>query len=435
MRTLDWAKLGDAGRRGALARPALSRPETVSAGVAETIAAVRAGGDAALRSLTRRFDKVDLKVFKVSPREFRSAEAQMPPADLAALKESVRRVTLFHQEQRPKPYAIETSRGVRCERRFVPLGAVGLYVPGGSAPLPSTVIMLGVPARLAGCPVKVIATPPRRDGSVHPAILTAARLVGLTDIYKVGGAQAIAALAYGTESVPKADKIFGPGNPWVTEAKLQVSRDPQGAACDFPAGPSEVLVIADAVADPVFVAADLLAQAEHGPDSQVLLVSDSPRLLAAAAAELRRQLPLLRRAAIARAALAGSRFIRVSTIAEACAVSERYAPEHLIIHVARPRRWLKRIANAGSVFLGPWSPESVGDYAAGPNHCLPTYGYARAYGGLCVESFMKSLTVTELNPRGLRAIGPVVERLAGLEGLGAHKAAVTLRLARLGGRA
>lgn len=431
MKKLDWAGLGEKERAGALRRPAISRSPGLRRQVAMTIAAVRRRGDAAVKEFTRRYDKAALKSLKVGPGELNAAYKRVAPADLAALKEAVRRVSLFHQKQLPKPYSIEIAKGVLCRRRFVPLEKVGLYVPGGSAPLPSTVIMLGVPARIAGCPVKVLATPPRPDGSIDPHILAAARLVGVTDIYKAGGAQAIAALAYGTRTIPKTDKIFGPGNPWVAEAKIQASQDPDGAACDFPAGPSEVLVIADAAADPVFVAGDLLAQAEHGPDSQVVLLAASSALLQAVSAQLNRQLRSLPRAAIARAALAKSLMIRVRDVAQAFEVSNRYAPEHLILHLANPRRWVDRITNAASVFLGPWSPESVGDYAGGPNHCLPTYGFARSHGGLTVESFMKSMTFQELTAEGLAKIGPVVERLALVEGLQAHKEAVSLRLKRL----
>ena len=431
MKILDWASLGEAGRAAALRRPAVSSSSGLRRQVAATIADVRRRGDDAVRALARRYDGAALKSVKVSPAEMAAAMRSVATEDLAAMKKAVRRVTAFHRLQRPRPYAAELGRGVLCERRFVPVQRVGLYVPGGRAPLPSTVIMLGVPALIAGCPVKVLSTPPRRDGSIDPHILAAARLVGITDVFKIGGAQAIAALAYGTQSVPKTDKIFGPGNPWVTEAKVQAAADPEGAACDFPAGPSEVLVIADAAADPAFVAADLLAQAEHGPDSQVILLSDSAALLRGAAEELRRQLPALARAAIARAALLKSRLIRVRGLGQAFALSNLYAPEHLIINVRNARRWLGDVVNAGSVFLGPWSPESVGDYAAGPNHCLPTYGFARAYGGLSVESFMKSMTTQELSAQGLRRLGPVVERLAAVEGLGAHKEAVSLRLRRL----
>ena len=288
--------------------------------------------------------------------------------------------------------------------------------------------MLGVPAALAGCPVRVLCTPPGRDGRVSPWILSAARLCGITEVFKVGGAQAIAALAYGTASIPKCDKIFGPGNAYVTEAKLQVSRDAAGAAIDLPAGPSEVMVIADARAHPAFVAADLLSQAEHGPDSQVVLVAFDAATAAAVQAEVERQLADLPRAAIARRALAGSRWLLAADLAEAAAIANAYAPEHLILQVAAPRPLLARITTAGSVFLGAWTPESLGDYASGTNHVLPTYGWARACSGLGLADFSRTMTVQEATPRGLKKLGPVVERLALAENLAAHQRAVRVRL-------
>jgi histidinol dehydrogenase len=323
----------------------------------------------------------------------------------------------------------DTAPGVRCEQLIRPIDRVGLYAPAGSAPLPSTVWMLAVPARVAGCGEVVLATPPRKDGSADPAVLVAAQLCGVTRVLKLGGAQAIAALAYGTESVPRCAKIFGPGNAWVTAAKLEVAADAQGAAIDLPAGPSEVLVIADASADPDFVAADLLAQAEHGADSQVVLVSDNDALLGAVAEALSSQLATLPRAAIARASLAHARLIRVADPDAAIEVSERYAPEHLIVNVREPRALLPKLSNAGSIFLGPWSPESVGDYCAGPNHVLPTLGFARAFGGVGVDSFVRRVYVQELDESGLRAIGPDAALLARAEGLEAHARSVDLRLA------
>jgi histidinol dehydrogenase len=324
---------------------------------------------------------------------------------------------------------------VRVERLLRPVARVGLYVPAGSAPLPSTALMLGVPARIAGCPEVVLCSPARADGRCDPAVLYAARVVGVHRVFKLGGAQAIAAMAYGTASVPRCDKLFGPGNAWVTEAKLQVSTDPQGAAIDMPAGPSEVLVVADAQAEPAFVAADLLSQAEHGPDSQVVLVSPSAALIEAVAAEVERQCAALPRSGIAREALAHSRLIEVDSLEQALQVSNRYAPEHLILQVAEPRAWLARVESAGSVFLGAWTPESVGDYASGSNHVLPTYGYARSYSGVSVASFQKQISVQELSPAGLRAIGPCTATLAAAEQLEAHRRAVTLRLAALDERA
>jgi histidinol dehydrogenase len=337
-------------------------------------------------------------------------------------------VRRFHEAQTPVPVRVETMSGVACERVSHPLDAVGLYVPAGTAPLPSAAIMLAVPASIAGCPVRVMCTPPRPDGSADPAVLIAASLAGVRDIFKVGGAQAVAALAYGTESIPRVGKIFGPGNAWVTCAKSLVSADPAGAAIDMPAGPSEVLVIADDQASAEFVASDLLSQAEHGIDSQVVLVSTSARLAAQVADEVDDQLALLSRADIARQALENSPIIVVDNIDTAIAISNDYAPEHLIIQVDNARSLLPAVRNAGSVFLGPWTPESVGDYCSGTNHVLPTYGFARNFSGLGVDQFMRQMTVQELSREGLESLGSAVVRLASLEGLDGHAAAVTRRL-------
>jgi histidinol dehydrogenase len=311
-----------------------------------------------------------------------------------------------------------------------PIPHVGLYVPAGSAPLPSTALMLGVPAQVAGCQDVVLCTPPRADGSCDPAVLYAAMACGISQIFKVGGAQAIAAMAYGTDSISRCDKIFGPGNAWVTEAKRRVSLD-GSVAIDLPAGPSEVLVIGDADADAQFLAADLLAQAEHGPDSQVVFISDDAATVHRVVAALDAQLSTLPRAAIATSALTHARFIVAESLDQAVAISNDYAPEHLILNVAAPRRLLERVLSAGSVFLGAWSPESVGDYCSGTNHVLPTYGFARAWSGVSVASFLKQITVQELTPRGLLTIGPCAATIAHAEQLHAHERAVTVRLDRL----
>jgi len=431
MRRLHWDRLDEAARAQALARPMLSRTPALREGVARIIDAVREQGDAALTQLTALHDHCTLDRFEVTPDEFDAADAALDPALKTAIGEAAGRIEAFHRATAAAPVACETAPGVRVERISRPVMRVGLYVPAGSAPLPSTALMLGVPARLAGCRQVVLCSPARADGRCDPAVLHAARVVGVHRVFKLGGAQAIAAMAYGTASVPRCDKLFGPGNAWVTEAKLQVSVDPQGAAIDMPAGPSEVLVIADAQADPAFVAADLLSQAEHGPDSQVLLVSPSTALVDAVAAEVDRQCAALPRAAIVRQALAHSRLIEVASLQQALEVSNRYAPEHLILQVAEPRAWLGRVESAGSVFLGAWTPESVGDYASGSNHVLPTYGYARSHSGLSVASFQKQVSVQELSPAGLRAIGPCTATLAAAERLEAHRRAVTLRLAAL----
>jgi histidinol dehydrogenase len=323
---------------------------------------------------------------------------------------------------------VETTGGVVCERVTRPLGAVGLYVPAGGAPLPSTAIMLAVPAGLAGCPVRILCTPPRADGRADPGVVVAATACGVGRIYKVGGAQAIAAMAYGTQEIPKVDKIFGPGNAWVTAAKQAVAMDPAGAAMDMPAGPSEVMVVADGAANPRYVAYDLLSQAEHGEDSQVILVTTDADLPDAVEREVHDALPGLPRRAIIEAALRHGSMIRVSDRAAALEIVDRYAPEHLILNVAEARTWVEQIRHAGSVFLGPWTPESVGDYCSGTNHVLPTYGFARTYSGLSVSDFERRMTIQELTADGLRALADTVTTLAGLEGLQAHAEAVRVRM-------
>ncbi|RDS85953.1 histidinol dehydrogenase [Dyella psychrodurans] len=432
MKRIVWNSLDEAERRTALARPAQSRADELRRGVEQIIAAVRKNGDAALRELSARYDRCALQAIEVDEAEFAAAEARLAPELKAAIREAAARIDTFHRATAPQPVAVNTATGVRVERVLRPIHRVGLYVPAGSAPLPSTALMLGVPARIAGCREVVLCSPARADGTCDEAVLFTAREVGVHRVFKLGGAQAIAAMAYGTESVPRCDKLFGPGNAWVTEAKLQVSGDPEGAAIDMPAGPSEVLVVADAQANPVFVAADLLSQAEHGPDSQVILVSPSSSLLDKVSAEVARQCAELPRGAIAEQALAQSRLIEVDSLEQAMEVSNRYAPEHLILQTATARDLLDLVESAGSVFVGAWTPESVGDYCSGSNHVLPTYGYARSYSGVSVASYQKQITVQELDPNGLRAIGPCTATLAAAEQLEAHRRAVTLRLAALG---
>ena len=429
--TYDWSSLTSAERAALLQRPRAATRRTVDGEVAEIIALVRARGDAALAELTRRFDGVEPAALLVSKSEFEAAENTLEAAARPALARAIANIRRFHEAQLTPPLSVETSPGVTCERRDVPLTTVGLYVPAGSAPLPSTAIMLAVPAAIAGCPRRVLCTPPRADGHADPGVLVAATMCGISEVYKVGGAQAIAAMAYGTATIPKVDKIFGPGNAWVTAAKRLVAQDPDGAAFDLPAGPSEVLVIADDGARPAFVAADLLAQAEHDPTAQVLLVTPSARLADEVAAEVERQQAGLSRRAITTSALAHARIILVPDLATAVTVSNAYAPEHLLLEVREPRAVLAAITAAGSVFLGDWSPESIGDYCSGTNHVLPTDGYARAWSGLSVHDFMRRITIQELTPAGLADLGPVAVTLAGLEGLDAHARAVTVRLAAL----
>lgn len=428
---LRWAELDEPQRRAALARPEASQRQSLAADTAAIIAEVRRDGDAALRRFAARFDGVELGALRVDAADFDAAETSLDATQRAALKTAIDNVRRFHAAQLPSPVEVETMPGVVCRRITRPIRAVGLYVPAGSAPLPSTVIMLAVPADLAGCPRRVLCTPPQADGRADAAVLTAARYCGIDEVYLAGGAQAVAAMAYGTETVPAVDKIFGPGNAWVTEAKLQVSRDPDGAALDLPAGPSEVLVIADGRADPGFVAADLLSQAEHGPDSQVVLVTTSAQLADAVDAAVAEHLVRLPRNDVAREALSHARVLLASDLEEAFAISNRYAPEHLIVQVPDAERWLERIEVAGSVFLGDWTPESLGDYCSGTNHVLPTYGYARAWSGLSVSDFQLSISVQEASRAGFEGIGPVAQTLAELEGLDAHALAVKLRLAAL----
>jgi histidinol dehydrogenase len=431
VRILDWETLSSSERRAALARPAQAARDDVEALAREVIANVRAGGDEALRAYSRRFDGVELETLAVAPEEFLQAERTLTSEQRSALERAIDNVERFHRAQQPDALTLETMPGVRCERIIRPISAVGLYVPAGSAPLPSAVIMLAVPARIAGCPRRALCTPPRRDGRANPAVLAAARLCGIDSVYKVGGAQAIAAMAYGTGTVPKVDKIFGPGNAWVTAAKQAVASDPAGAACDMPAGPSEVLVIADESARAEFVAADLLAQAEHDTQAQAILLTPNRALAEAVAAEITSQTRTLSRRAILEQSLASSRCIVVRDLESALEVANEYAAEHLILEVREPRRWLEKVVSAGSVFLGTWSPEPMGDYCSGTNHVLPTYGYARAYSGLSVLDFVKRITVQELSPEGLRSLGPVAVALARLEGLDAHAGAVTRRLTAL----
>ncbi|HEY8521399.1 MAG TPA: histidinol dehydrogenase [Gammaproteobacteria bacterium] len=431
MRRHVWAELTEERRGEVLRRPALASDAAVREQVAAIVARVRRDGDRALLELAESLDGVRLDSIEADEAELAEAEALLAPEQRAAICAAAANIETFHRAQAPAPLTVDTAPGVRCEKVARPIRRVGLYVPAGTAPLPSTALMLGIPARLAGCPVRVLCTPPQKSGKADPAVLYAARVAGVQRVFKVGGAQAIAALAYGTATIPKVDKIFGPGSTWVTEAKAQVDRDPDGASRDFPAGPSEVMVLADDTANAAFVAADLLSQAEHGADSQVLLVTTSPGLADAVSREVDEQLARLPRGDIAARSLAASCAILVDDLETGVEVANRYAPEHLILQVREPRRWLERVDAAGSVFLGPWAPESVGDYCSGTNHVLPTYGYARRQSSLGLADFMRSMTVQELTPEGLQHIGPTAVTLAELEGLDAHARAVTTRLAAL----
>jgi histidinol dehydrogenase len=435
MRILVWKSLSIAERQSALRRPAQSDAAQVAAVARGIIDAVRRDGDAALLTLTEKFDRVRLASLRVTSGEFEAAERALTAAQTAAIERAIANVRQFHAAQVAPPLRVETAPGVVCERYSVPLRAVGLYVPAGSAPLPSSAIMLAVPAAIAACPVRVMCTPPAHDGTVNDAVLVAARRSGIDQIFKVGGAQAIAAMAYGTATIPKCDKVFGPGNAFVTAAKLLVAQDADGAAADLPAGVTEAMVIADEDARAEFVAADLLAQAEHSPDAQTLLVTTSMRLAQDVARQVQRQQGSLSRADILAKSTLHMRALIADSLETAFAIANAYAPEHLLLEIREPRRWLGQVSAAGAVFLGHWSPESMGDYCSGPNHTLPTYGYARSYSGLALEDFQRRITVQELSPAGLAGLGPTAQILAGLEGLDAHAAAVSIRLAALGAAA
>lgn len=431
MNVLTWSELDDAAREEALRRGTAAAGAEVTVGVADILRRVRTEGDAALRELTARLDGAEVEVLEVPVADRDAAVAGLDPVLREAIAEAAGRIRVFHEAGMQQGYAVETAPGVECRRVVRPVRRVGLYVPAGSAPLPSTALMLGVPAQLAACPEVVLCTPPRPDGTADPAVLAAAAECGITRIFLVGGAQAVGAMAYGTASVPRVDKIFGPGNAWVTEAKRQVSTAEGGPGIDMPAGPSEVLVVADAGADAEFVAADLLSQAEHGPDSQVVLLTDDQGLAERVAEEVERQVETLPRADIARKALAASRLIVTPDLGTAFEVSNDYAPEHLILALRDAESWVDRVDRAGSVFLGDHTPETLGDYCSGTNHVLPTAGAARFTGGVNVSSFQVAMTVQRATPEGLAGVGPCAVTLSGAEQLHAHQRAVTRRLERL----
>jgi histidinol dehydrogenase len=387
---------------------------------------VKNSGDEALIGFTEKFDKVKLRTILVSQEEISEARKVVDPELRKAIEVAVANVKKFHSAQKEEFERVETMPGVLCWRKSLPIDKVGIYIPGGSAPLFSTIIMLAVPAKIAGCAEIILCTPPGTDGKISAVILYTADLLGITKIFKAGGAQAIAAMAYGTESVPKVYKIFGPGNQYVTAAKQMVSRE--GVAIDMPAGPSEVAIIADFSANPAFVAADLLSQAEHGADSQVVLVSDSKEQIEKIKTEVDSQLSRLARKKVASKALNNSFYILVKDLDEAMDLLNEYAPEHLILQVNEAEKLAGKVRNAGSVFIGHYTPEAAGDYASGTNHTLPTNGYARAYSGVSLDSFVKKITFQQISKEGIQNIGPVIEKMAEAEGLDAHRNAVSLRL-------
>ena len=416
----DWADI--------LKRPGLSI-ETLRGTVCEVLDKIKAEGDKAVIEYEERFDKVKLDSLAVTDAEMKEAEAQVPIELKVAILLAQRNIYTFHKKQKFEGKKVETMEGVTCWQKAVGIEKVGLYIPGGTAPLFSTVLMLAVPAKVAGCKEIVLCTPPNKEGKIHPAILYAAQVSGVSKIFKAGGVQAIGAMAYGTESVPKVYKIFGPGNQYVMAAKQQVSL--HDVAIDMPAGPSEVEVIADETANPAFVAADLLSQAEHGVDSQVVLITTSEKLLNEVEYEVQRQLARLPRWEMAEKSLANSKLILVKDMEEAIAMTNEYAPEHLIIETSNYMELAEKVVNAGSVFLGSYTPESAGDYASGTNHTLPTNGYAKAYSGVSLDSFIRKITFQEINREGIQNIGPAIEVMAANEQLDAHKNAVSVRLASL----
>lgn len=387
---------------------------------------VKEKGDKAVRKFTREFDGIELKKLVVTEKEIQQASLSLDADLKSAINQARQNIETFHRAQEQQNNKIETMPGVVCWRRSLPIEKIGLYIPGGTAPLFSTVLMLAIPASIAGCKEIVLCTPPSKDGNIHPAILYAAQLCGINTIIKAGGVQAIAAMAYGTESVPRVFKIFGPGNQYVTLAKQLVQQ--QGLAIDMPAGPSEVLVIADETCVPAYAAADLLSQAEHGADSQVILITTNEATANEVKTEIDQQLPQLPRAAIAQQALDSSKLVIVETIDEAIALSDYYAPEHLILSCAGAGSVAEKITAAGSVFIGNYSPESAGDYASGTNHTLPTNGYAAMYSGVSLDSFVKKITYQQLSKQGLENIGATVMTMAAAEGLDAHRNAVAIRL-------
>ena len=416
----DWAEI--------LKRPVLNM-ETLRGTVCEVLDKVKAEGDKAVIEYEERFDKVKLESLAVTDAEMKEAEAQVPIELKVAILLAQRNIYTFHKKQKFEGKKVETMEGVTCWQKAVGIEKVGLYIPGGTAPLFSTVLMLAVPARVAGCKEIVLCTPPNKEGKIHPAILYAAQVSGVSKIFKAGGVQAIGAMAYGTESVPKVYKIFGPGNQYVMAAKQQVSL--HDVAIDMPAGPSEVEVIADETANPAFVAADLLSQAEHGVDSQVVLITSSEKLLHEVEYEVQHQLSRLPRWQMAEKSLANSKLILVKDMEEAIAMTNEYAPEHLIIETSNYMELAEKVVNAGSVFLGSYTPESAGDYASGTNHTLPTNGYAKAYSGVSLDSFIRKITFQEINREGIHNNCPAIEVMAANEQLDAHKNAVSVRLASL----
>lgn len=425
---INWQDISDQQKTDALARPAIADNALLSTQVSNILSQVQKQGDKALFSLTEQFDGISLSTLSVSTEQVETAKNALSEKRLKAINTAYEQIKRFHSAQTAEDIFVETCPGVRCTLKTEAIESVGLYIPAGSAPLPSTVLMLGVPAQLAGCKRVVLVCPPDKNGKLANEILAAAQLCGITEIYTIGGAQAVAALAYGTKSIASVNKVFGPGNRYVTEAKKQLSQQVAGFAIDMPAGPSEVLVIADKDANASFIAADLLSQAEHGADSQVILLTDSEALISSVANELTKQVALLSRREIAEQALKQSRLILTKDMAEAVQVSNRYGPEHLIIQTENPQILLTDLRNAGSIFVGAYTPESAGDYASGTNHVLPTYGYSKVISSLSLADFSRRYTVQEISKTGLSNLAECIIELTDAEGLDAHQRAVTIRL-------
>jgi histidinol dehydrogenase len=425
---IDWQTITTQQQKDALARPAIADNALLSTQVANILSQVQKQGDKALFSLTEQFDGIALSTLRVTPEQVEQAKLALTDKRLKAINTAYEQIKRFHSAQTPKDVFVETCPGVRCTLKTESIESVGLYIPAGSAPLPSTVLMLGVPAQLAGCKRTALVCPPDKNGQLANEVLVAASLCEITEIYTIGGAQAIAALAYGTESIPAVNKVFGPGNRYVTEAKKQLSQQVAGFTIDMPAGPSEVLVIGDEQANAAFIAADLLSQAEHGADSQVILLTDSKKLIDEVAFELEKQVVLLSRESIANQALKQSRLILTKDMAQAVEVSNLYGPEHLIIQTETPQELLSNLRNAGSIFVGAYTPESAGDYASGTNHVLPTYGYSKVISSLSLADFSRRYTVQEITRTGLENLAECIIELTDAEGLDAHQRAVTIRL-------
>ncbi len=425
---IKWQEISAQQKVDALARPAIADNALLSTQVANILSQVQKQGDKALYALTEQFDGIALSRLSVTAEQVALAKLALSDKRLKAINTAYAQIKRFHSAQKAQDVFVETCPGVRCTLKTEAIESVGLYIPAGSAPLPSTVLMLGVPSQLAGCQRTVLVCPPDKDGKLANEILVAADLCQITEIYTIGGAQAIAALAYGTESIPAVNKVFGPGNRYVTEAKKQLSQQVAGFAIDMPAGPSEVLVIADEKANAAFIAADLLSQAEHGSDSQVILLTDSESLIAKVADELKTQVAVLSRRTIAEQALKQSRLILTKDMTQAVEISNLYGPEHLIIQTLEPQSLLKVLRNAGSIFVGAYTPESAGDYASGTNHVLPTYGYSKVISSLSLADFSRRYTVQEITKEGLSNLAECIIELTDAEGLDAHQRAVTIRL-------